>query len=290
MTMRSILVPWWTGSVSTRQLDTAYAVARKVQAHIDVVFIQSEPERVTASADGAADSSTAAAGLPDRSSLEAQSQARSAFDEWRARLDVPSGMVDEQIRVPFADWTDRKGLPEQVILRRARLSDMTVLSFPKAGANLDRTLDAALFESGHPVMLVPERLDDYPLTHAVVAWNGSLHATRAVFSAMPLLRAAEMVTVLTTPDLADEAGKSIASGDLDIVNALQWHGIRARHKQIDIGKEAAGKSLLQAAVDLEASLLVMGAFTHSRVTTAFLGGMTGEIFRAAPSIPVLMAH
>lgn len=283
MSMRSILVPWWGESTSTSQLDAALAIARRVEAHLDVVFVRPRSNDL-------------------ETTLEPATQAtgRASFEAWRERNGVPGHIVNQQIRVPFAKWSERTGSPEQFILRKGRLVDMIVLRFPALGDALDRPHDAALFESGHPVLLVPEHVEESLLSHVVVAWNGSLHSTRSVTGAMPLPRAAERVTVLTTADLGrqlgnqgsggDGAGGNGPSGDTDLVDALSWHGVEAGHCQLDPNTSPVGKALLQEAGDLKATLLVMGAATRSRVSAAFLGGTTEHVFRNPPGIPVLMAH
>lgn len=202
----------------------------------------------------------------------------------------PTNIISGRLRVPFAAWSERTGLPEQLILRRGRMVDMTVLCFPKFADALDRPHNAALFETGHPVLFVPDHVGRTPLSHVVVAWNGSLHSTRAVIGAMALLRAAERVTVLTTTDLTGHRGNQDASGDMNLADALAWHGVETGHRQLESATLSPGGALLQAADDLNATLLVMGAATRSRVSAASLGRATEHVFRNPPTIPVLMAH
>ena len=290
MSMRSILVPWWGGSTSTSQLDAALAIARHVKAHLDVVFVRPTTDDLATTLGSAVSPPASLLQHMEPGIHEAGRAARASFEAWRERNGVPGQIMNEQIRVPFAQWSERTGLPEQFILRKGRLVDMTVLGFPKIADALDRPHDAALFESGHPVLLVPDHVGQAPLSHVVVAWNGSLHSTRAVTGAMSLLRAAERVTVLTTTDLGRQLGNQGADGDTDLVDALSWHGVEAGHHQLDHNTSSVGSSLLKEADDLKATLLVMGAVTRSRVSAAFLGGMTEHVFRNPPGIPVLMAH
>jgi len=282
MAMRSILVPWWAGSTSLSTLDMALAIARRVEAHLDVVFVTPSLTDLASTIGSIANPSPAILRKIEQSAHEAETMARASFDVWRTSNDLPGHMVDMQLRVPFAQWSTREGLPEQVVLRRGRLTDMTVLRFPQPSGALDNSIDAALFESGHPLLLVPAHVNRPPLDHVVVAWNGSLYATRAVVGAIDLLRSAERVTVLTTSDFDGV--------DLDLLNGLTWHGIEAARHQIDVGAVTLGATLLQEAVTLGASLLVMGAFTHSRVSAASLGGVTKHLFTNPPEIPVMLAH
>ncbi len=271
MPMRSIFIPWWPGTTPEAPLDAALAIARRVEAHLDVVFIHP-------------DATPVGAGGPC-------AEAKARFGAWRDRHNLPSGMVEGQLRSTFARWSDRVSRPEQVIVRKGRLSDLTVLGFPDASGALDRPLDAALFESGRPVLLAPETMPGDLLRHVAVAWNGSLEATRAVVGARALLYRAEQVTVLTTPDRADlPYTDNPVAEDMDLAAALRWHGIRAMHRDVPVGGGEAGAALLKTAHDHDVTMLVMGAYTHSRVTTAFLGGVTGYVLRNPPAFPVVMAH
>lgn len=291
MAMRSIFVPWWANNASEGLLQTALAIAKRVEGHLDVVFIQPDAVRAAAVLQGAG---LDPAGVPGQAGFlgpGAAEDARARFDAWRGRHGVPGGIVCGQLRSTFARWSERTGLPEQAIVRRGRLSDLTVLGFPDPTGALDRPLDAALFETGRPVLLVPKEGHRDPLRHVAVAWNGSLEATRAVSGALPLLYRAERVTVFVTPGHADGAfADDRDSADFDLCEALEWHGIRAHHVRVAADADSVGKTLVRAAAERDATVLVMGAYTHSRVTAAFLGGMTGHVLRHPPGIPVLMGH
>jgi nucleotide-binding universal stress UspA family protein len=291
MSMRTIFVPWWPGNASDAQLEAALAVARRVEAHLDVVFVRPEPAQIIAALRGTALAPAALAEEIDSGSRGAAADAHARFRAWSERHSLPGEIVDGQLRSVFAHWSERVGLPEQVIVRKGRLSDLTVLSVPDAGGTLDRALDAALFETGRPVLAVPQHVPQDLLWHVVIAWNGSLEATRAVVGAMALLHQAERVTVLTTTGPADRAFASDpVAEDWDLSSALRWHGIRAGHSQLVADETSAGAALLQTVSDQRATLLIMGAYTHSRVTAAFLGGVTGHVLQNPPLIPVLMAH
>lgn len=288
MSMRSILVPWWGGSTSTVQLDAALHVARRVEAHLDVMFIQPSMNDLATTLGNAVSPPTILLRDLEPAFHDARIAAQSEFQAWRTTNGVPSHIVNSQIRVPFASWSEPTGLPEQLILRRGRLVDMIVLPFPHFVETLDRPHGAALFETGHPVLFVPAHVGAQPLSHVVVAWNGSLHSTRAVIGAMALLRAAERVTLLTTTDRTGQRGNQDASGDMDLAASLSWHGVTCDHHQIEWTTLSPGEGLLQAVSELRATLLVMGAATRSRVSTA-LSRTSDYVFRNPPGIPVLMA-
>src|SRR3546814_479080 len=115
------------------------------------------------------------------------------------------------------------------------------------------------------------------------AWNGSLEAARTVGLTMPILAMAEQVTVVMAPE------GDIAAADAEaLVRYLDLHGIRATSLVVKPSRPL-GAGLLSAAREAQAELLVMGAYTHSRVRQMLLGGVTRHVLEAA-DIPVLMSR
>lgn len=174
---------------------------------------------------------------------------------------------------------------------QARYCDLAVVGqadptapAPDLGADLPEYL---LLTSGRPILVVPYagtawRLDG----EALVAWDGSAEATRAVTGALPLLRAARRTTVVGFGDPAAPA----PDGD-PCARLAAWlgrHGVAAR-----AGHRAAagdvGEALLSAAADMDAGLLVMGGYGHARYRELLLGGVTATVLRAM-TVPVLLAH
>ena len=140
---------------------------------------------------------------------------------------------------------------------------------------------------GRPVLVVPR----YGTFEAVgervlIAWNGSREATRAVHDAIPLIRRATKVTVLSI-DPERDTGDRLPGADIAL--HLARHGIAAEAAStpgLDIG---VGDLLLSRAADLGADLIVMGAYGHSRVREVVLGGATRQILQQM-TVPVLMSH
>jgi nucleotide-binding universal stress UspA family protein len=120
--------------------------------------------------------------------------------------------------------------------------------------------------------------------HVLIAWNGSLEASRAVFGAMPLLRLAKRITIFTALEYGAEAV------DLDdLAASLRDRGIRTPEVVFPTNERSTGVALVMAAETHHATLIVMGAYTHSRMREAFLGGVTKHLLAHAP-VPLLMSH
>jgi nucleotide-binding universal stress UspA family protein len=162
---------------------------------------------------------------------------------------------------------------------------------PKSEQALDLVavaVEDALFAAGRPVLLIPSEctqahLDAMLKGPAIISWNGSVEAIRSINAALPLLRNRPRVRVINVQD--SHAGVQSAA---DLVHYLAWHGIAASVAEAE-GPGSIAEKLLVAARDAEAGLLVMGAYTHSRLKHLVLGGVTSHMIDAA-NVPVFMTH
>lgn len=124
-----------------------------------------------------------------------------------------------------------------------------------------------------------------PLYHVVIAWNGSLQATRLIGQSITLLREATRVTVLHAR--TERFAQACAA---DLAEYLRWHGIVAETVTLPMTTATTvGAAILAEAEARDASMLALGAYTHSRVREVLLGGVTRHVVENA-RMPVLMAH
>ncbi len=197
-----------------------------------------------------------------------------------ALCDRPPGL--DKVSGSFAEAS---GVTEDVIAAAARLSDITV--FPSV-ATEDRTavlvgLEAALLESGRPLLVAPEAPPSTIGRTVAVAWNGRAQSARALALAMPILSKAEAVHVLGVDTVRTDAEDASA-----VVEYLAWHGVPATcHKLTGAGSVAT--QLQEACADVGADLLVMGGYGHSRLRELILGGVTRAMLNQT-TLPLLLAH
>lgn len=209
----------------------------------------------------------------------------------------------EQVRALFEDlvghrslsteWRAASGFPIDVAAVHARYADLVILGQldpddAQAAVNNPRPEEIAL-SAGRPVLIVPYT-GAYPAggQRVLVAWDAGREAARAVNDAMPLLAAASSVTVITV----DPRQSREEHGDLpgaDIALHLARHGVTARVERTVSGGVDVGNVLLSRACDLGADLMVMGAYTHSRMRELVLGGATRTVLESM-TLPVLIAH
>ena len=146
------------------------------------------------------------------------------------------------------------------------------------------SLESALFESGRPVLIAPPTSPRSLATNVLIAWNCSTEQARTMAFAMPLLRLAERITILTVE------GSTVAGPDgVEMARTLRMNGIAAEPITVAPGKISAGETILAKAAALGCDLIVKGAYTQSRLRQMIFGGTTRYILANA-KIPVLMAH
>ena len=146
-------------------------------------------------------------------------------------------------------------------------------------------MKSALFHTARPVLMCPagEQLPVSLGARVAIAWNGSLEATRAVAMNLDIFARAEDVAVL----VANESGEPGTSAE-DLLAYLGCRGVAA-HLERFRARENVGRALLEQSRFSGADLLVMGAYTHSRVRRLILGGVTKHVLSNA-TMPVLMGH
>ena len=173
--------------------------------------------------------------------------------------------------------------------RIARYFDLSVVeqAEPETSAIEEKIIEATLFDSGRPVIVVPYiQKAPLKLDNVMVCWDGSRAATRAIADAMPFLELAGRVEVVI---VANERGKQDEIGGADMGQHLARHGLTVEVRRIVAGDVGVADMLLSHAVDAETDFIVMGGYGHSRLREFVLGGVTRSILRTMTA-PVLMSH
>jgi nucleotide-binding universal stress UspA family protein len=286
--IRTILVPATGGDVDDIAFATALAVARRFDAHLDVLHVRIDATgmAVTLTADGGGPAMLG--GLTAQLESDAdrrEAGARQRFDEFCRREGVAERNAPSAGPGLSASWRCEVGLEPDWVTELGRAADLIVAGRPRDGDGLvPETIEAALLDSGRP-LLIPgsAAMANIPQTIAI-AWKPTREAAHAVTAAMPLLEAAQEVVILTVAE--DEAVASAEDGPL--MAALRWHGIPVSATHLPPGAAGAADALL-AAVRARNALLVMGGYGHSRLREWIFGGFTRRVLTAA-TVPVLIAH
>lgn len=175
------------------------------------------------------------------------------------------------------------------LVHHARVRDLSI--FPLAAEDYDRRAlaEALLFASGRPVLLLPEggtRQLPSSFRIAAVAWDHSRAAARAVADALPLLRTAKQVHVVT---VVGEKRLHRPDSGVELCKHLARHGLEVTFDRIEAKGRAIGDALEAHAVERNVDLLVMGAYGHSKLREFILGGATKSVL-ARPFAWTLVSH
>jgi nucleotide-binding universal stress UspA family protein len=185
----------------------------------------------------------------------------------------------------------QSGLLGEMVAQAASFADLVVLPRPYGhdqGPEAVAVVEAALFEGRAPVMILPEGgLASAMPKRVVVAWNQSREAMNAARRALPFLAAADFVDIVVVDPPIHGYERSDPGGAL--CQMLVRHGVRAKISVLAKSLPRVSDVLARHAFDVNADLLVMGAYGHSRLREAILGGATRNMLEQT-GIPVLMAH
>ncbi|WP_310621168.1 universal stress protein [Flexibacterium corallicola] len=147
-------------------------------------------------------------------------------------------------------------------------------------------IEALLFDSGVPLLVVPYIFKGvFKPKRAVVAWNGSATAARAVHAALPVLKMVDEVTVL----IIDEDKHDTMGPGSAVATYLARHDLEVKVEIIKKPQLSISDTILNYVSDNKTDLLVMGAYGHSRMREMLLGGATRELL-SRMTVPVLMTH
>lgn len=206
-------------------------------------------------------------------------RAKSVFEQLR-----PAGLP--------ATWAEIHSFPlAPAFAEQALYADLQVLGQHGPGEGWSPLMPADFPEtvialSGKPALVLPYTSARPGLPgRVVIAWKPSPGAARAVEAALPLLRQASAVHILSWGGDA----VAIAGGSPNIVSYLQAHGVKANWQREVVEPENLGELLLSRAFDLQADMLVMGCYGHTRAYEWVLGGASRTVLKSM-TLPVLMAH
>lgn len=197
-----------------------------------------------------------------------------------------------RLGVAHADWVITHAGLAPTLRALGAWHDLAVLERDVVeGLHLFDILSEAMSNSRLPCLLLPPHWSsDLKLDRAVVGWNGSIEATRAIHAALPLLQAASEVLLIDGEKRrADADGNPGTLPRFDPVDYLQRHQVAVSSRRIEVQPQDAGAALLKATHGFHADLLVMGSYSHSRLRERILGGATHYVLAHA-HLPVLMQH
>lgn len=268
-------LPSWPKTVSRPALRRAVGVARLLEAHASC-FV-SEPTVPMP-----------VAFRPYSAEVERQLDTRQAEVHATAMAELDA-FREEAARAGISHEARPISLPVggiwEPVVEHARLAALSVVPFVEGDDDCAELVQALVFESGRPVLVLPaEGGEEFRIDKVVIGWDFSRAAARAVADAMPLLRRAgsvEIVTISSDKQMPQDASAG------EFIAHLARNDVDASLRHVERGRRSVGEALDEASQG--ADLLVIGAFGHSRVRDFFLGGATRHVLRK-PLVPTFLSH
>lgn len=288
MSYKSILTIVTNPATAEASILAAASMALGFDAHLDVLAMGVDQTQIGYSYIGAG------AVLTEFSLERADADARACADAANKAL----AEVDPALRFSVETVVAEMGSLTAVVGNAASFVDLVVQARPYSAGQTyqaEAVVEAALFEGRAPVLIIPETLlgKTGKLIHlarprrVLLAWNQSSEALAAVKRALPLLKQADLVdvTVVDPPSRGPE--RSDPGGVL--CQYLVRHGVKAQVSVLAKTMPKISEVLARHALEEGCDMMVMGAYGHSRLREAVLGGATRAMLETA-MIPVLMAH
>ncbi|GGD25427.1 universal stress protein [Sinisalibacter lacisalsi] len=279
MAFRTITTILTDPDLNASALKAAMDLARREDAHLDVLCLgldRTQPGFYYAGANAMVVQDNLTQAREDSTRLEAfaREMLQGADFNWSA-----TGISAQMVAL--------NGL----VAHRTRFSDLVVLSRPYGqgrGHDCEAITEAAMFDGDVPVLIQPDDTDlPEQINTVLVAWNESNEALRAVRAALPLLQRAENVNIAIVDPPQHGPERSDPGGSLS--QMLSRHGVRPEVSVLSKTMPRVCDVLTRHAGDIDADLIVMGAYGHSRFRESILGGATRNMLELS-QVPVLMAH
>lgn len=170
---------------------------------------------------------------------------------------------------------------------QARLHDLVVIDAEPDALTGDRGLiEVLLFETGRPLMVVPRGGATFAVRRILVAWDGSAQATRALHDALPLLKQADSVEIVS---ITGEKDLSESLPGAEIAPSLAHHDVPVTVVDLMAENGDVAETLRKHALLSRADMIVMGAYVHSRLRELVLGGVTQALLRSCP-VPLFLSR
>jgi nucleotide-binding universal stress UspA family protein len=287
MSLRSILLLFSGEENEIPALQSAFMLASRYNAHINCLHISIDPKEMIYP--------YLEIGFPLTIDIREEYQRLN-----QERFDKSSAIINAQaqhyhfpinpspIPAHHASFSfhHRTGAIDKITAQEGKFADIIMMgrSIRHVSSDYEAALIAALFDTGRPVLLIPPTTPPAMLDNIITLnWNNSKEAMRAITSALFLLKQSERICILT--------GKSSKTSHdtRQLHHYLSLHGLEASEFTVSDEQYSTGLALINRAKNLHATLMVMGAFSHTRLQEMVMGGVTRFMMDHA-EIPVLMVH
>lgn len=288
MTIKNMLVPVGDIERDEGAIGTALMLTQEFGGHAECMFVTGDvSDVIPAGAMGLFESVQVQIRQEyDHDRDEKQKLARQRFDTMLEERNIDYRELALPAELPSASWEVATGLASEIVAMRGGAYDLVVVGRPVKDQTTVAELaaEAALFRTGRPVLISPPKTPRSIGEAVVIGWNRSASSARSIAAALPLLLMSRSVTIVTVT-----TGAKTGPSPQEMAKYLSWHEVQAEVVEIPPDHRLVGEVLLEEAERVSADLLVMGAYSHSRLRELILGGVTRYVLQNA-DLPVLMAH
>lgn len=280
MTYKTIVAVLSAAEDAGKVTDHALALARSTGGHVIGIHAEA-PVVVTLIAPMEYPDPNAVLDLQER----AQRQSREVEAAFRSRCER------DDISYEWRLFTGAAGYASAGVIESARGADLVIAGQfdPDFDGPAREDIEDLLYESGRPVYLVSNApAGPEPIRKVLLAWNGSRESARAAFDALSFLTAAESVEIFTV-DPPDDSTQSHDFCGAELAASLARHGVTVTVASGASHGHSVAEALNRRATEIDASLIVMGAYSHSRLRQRLFGGVTSAMMRSA-RVPTLMSR
>jgi nucleotide-binding universal stress UspA family protein len=289
MTIKTVLAPLYDSSLDTVVVDAAAKLAAQFNAHLETLLMRVSVDVASEFISSRIDTRHYRQ-LLDELAHQIETDERAVKEKFELMIsNAGINLSDEPTSnaQPSASWRVETGDPAGVLARCGGAFDLIVAGRPSLSSEASKSaqvLDAAIFNTARPVLLTSQTIPPTIGEVIILAWNRGIPAGRALLTAHPFLERAKRVVILTIMTEAKQGPEPE-----DIAKNFAWHGISAEVKKVSPSSKTVAEIITDEADSIGADLLVMGAYSQSRVRERVLGGVTRAIMDRA-DLPVLMAR
>lgn len=281
MSIKTIIMPFASQEDGKHRLEGALNVARFFNAHLDVLHAQVGAEKLMPS-----EKRLISRKFYDQIDKivrdyvnDDMSQAKQSFEHLCQKFGIDEHKSEHQ--KTSAKWHDIFGYRGEVVAERGKVSDLIIIPQSLNGQT-SVSFDAAVSHGGKPILIMPRQQTHFLPETAMIAWNGDKPAANAVNSALPLLREVKQVVVVTSEKYLHNKPTQE-----DLARYLARHNIDVECIAFAHRSRNTGSQLLEVASEINADVLVSGAFAHQKLHQKVFGGVTQKLLTRS-KIPLWM--
>lgn len=275
-------------------LAASLITAKPSNAHIEAMLVGPDPEDVIRQA-AQIDATNAlivsqALGALEQESKDRNRDAHAAFDAFRTKEALNLSNEPGSKRAVTVSWKDTIGNVADCLAAETRYHDLLVLA---GGSEREGRLSVGeighiVLSCGRPVLMAPEREPAGPFDTVAIAWKDTPEAAHAVTAALPILKRAKRVEVISTNE-DDERALDYLKCCEGVIQYLRWHEIEAQLRFGVPAGRSVSDAIIETAKERDCDLLVMGAYGHSRLRELIFGGVTRGVLSGV-DMPIFLCH